>query len=322
MAPGAPPPALDPRMDRPPSPDDVVWSILVVPRAGSGTLHELHVTRSQLRAVRGLAVGLIAAFTLLIAAVGLLGPQGFGASSLVTENLQLKRDLLALEAKMADVDRVMLRLRVYDAQLRGLTEAHGDHGPEISASAFTNGGLADLGDDRPPRAWTESVGRRADVFLTLADRLEPQLGTLVERLEDTRALAEALPSSWPVDGAITSAFGWRRHPIMRRWKFHSGYDIDGEWGTSIRAPADGVVRSVEWTTGYGLCMVVDHGYGVSTLYGHLWRSRVKAGEKVARGQRIASMGSTGMSTGPHLHYEVRIDDNPVDPADYLVGDRR
>jgi hypothetical protein len=312
------PPALDPRLDRDDARDAGGWSIVVLPRSSVSPVREVHLSVAQVRWARAAAVTSGLTLLALVVSWVLLAPQGIGVSGVVAENLALKQQLQALESRMTEVDRVMLRLRVYDAQLRGLTEANGDHGPTMPLRAFTNGDA----DDQPPDAWIASMGRRADGFLAVAERIEPSLGSVVERLEDTRALATALPSRWPAHGVLTSGFGWRRHPLQRKWKFHSGYDIDGDWGDVVRAPADGVVRVRDWERGYGLYLKIDHGFGVSTLYGHLWRSRVAPGDKVVRGQPIASMGSSGMSTGPHLHFEIRIDDNPVDPGDYLEPDAR
>jgi murein DD-endopeptidase MepM/ murein hydrolase activator NlpD len=123
--------------------------------------------------------------------------------------------------------------------------------------------------------------------------------------------------SWPVNGPVTSAFGWRIHPILGYKKFHTGIDIGVGYGVPIRSSAAGTVIYAAWMGGYGNVTIVDHGDGLSTLYAHQAGLAVGTGARVARGQTVGYVGSTGFSTGPHLHYEVRVNGNPVDPMGYL-----
>ena len=129
--------------------------------------------------------------------------------------------------------------------------------------------------------------------------------------------AKATPSIWPASGRITSYFGYRIAPLRIASEYHTGLDIANEPGTPIYATADGVVRYAGWASGYGLSMVLDHGFAYSTLYGHFSELTVKEGAQVKRGQVIGRMGSTGTSTGPHLHYEVWTDGIPRNPIKYL-----
>ncbi|MDR1049209.1 MAG: LysM peptidoglycan-binding domain-containing M23 family metallopeptidase [Synergistaceae bacterium] len=122
---------------------------------------------------------------------------------------------------------------------------------------------------------------------------------------------------WPVMGKINSPFGWRRHPITRRRDFHTGLDIKAARGTVIRSAREGRVDYAGWMGGYGKVVVVGHGNGQSTLYAHCSTLLVKQGEKVSTGQNIARVGTTGRTTGPHLHFEVRNGNTPVNPLKYL-----
>ena len=127
------------------------------------------------------------------------------------------------------------------------------------------------------------------------------------------------PSIWPVDGKLESGFGGRSNPFGGSgYEFHSGQDIEAPWGASVVAGASGKVSFVGWQNGYGQLVVIDHGGGLTTRYGHLSHIDVVQGESVTRGQFIGRVGSTGRSTGPHLHYEVRINDEPVNPLQYLL----
>lgn len=122
---------------------------------------------------------------------------------------------------------------------------------------------------------------------------------------------------WPAPGPITSGFGWRVHPIFGYRRFHAGVDIDAECGDPIWAAEQGSVISAGWSGGYGNATVIDHGDGLATLYAHQDSIGVGVGQRVGRGQLIGSVGTTGWSTGCHLHFEVRINGTPVDPAPYL-----
>ena len=123
--------------------------------------------------------------------------------------------------------------------------------------------------------------------------------------------------SWPVNGTITSDFGYRTHPIWGTTIFHSGIDIGVDYGTPVHAADGGVVVYADWISGYGNAVIIDHGNGLSTLYGHNESLAVSEGQSVSKGQVISYAGSTGNSTGPHVHFEVRADGDPVNPLNYL-----
>jgi murein DD-endopeptidase MepM/ murein hydrolase activator NlpD len=156
------------------------------------------------------------------------------------------------------------------------------------------------------------------------------LQTKMFRLEHNMRAYEAIlrergytPSIWPVDGKLESGFGGRRNPFGGfGYEFHSGQDIEAEWGTPVISGAKGTVSFVGWQNGYGQLVVIDHGGGLTTRYGHLSHIDVALDQLVSRGQFIGRVGSTGRSTGPHLHYEVRINDEPVNPLQYLLTNGR
>jgi murein DD-endopeptidase MepM/ murein hydrolase activator NlpD len=128
------------------------------------------------------------------------------------------------------------------------------------------------------------------------------------------------PSIWPVYGKLESGVGGRRNPFGGRgYEYHEGQDIDAAYGTPVQVAASGKVVIAGWLRGYGKVVYVDHGNGLSTRYGHLSEIDVTVGQSVTQGQKIGLVGSTGRSTGPHLHYEVRVNNQPVDPKPYLPG---
>ena len=129
--------------------------------------------------------------------------------------------------------------------------------------------------------------------------------------------ANSAPNLWPVEGAITGSFGERTDPFNGEGAFHSGVDISASIGQPVIAPADAIVVFADFSGGYGRAVVLDHGHGITTRYGHLASFAVGSGQYVHRGDTIGYVGSSGRSTGPHLHYEVRINDTPVNPHKYL-----
>jgi murein DD-endopeptidase MepM/ murein hydrolase activator NlpD len=129
--------------------------------------------------------------------------------------------------------------------------------------------------------------------------------------------ANSAPNLWPVEGQVTGSFGERIDPFNGEGAFHSGVDIGSSYGHRIIAPADGVVTLTDTMGGYGKTIIINHGNGISTRYGHLSGFAVTAGQRVQRGDLIGYVGESGRSTGPHLHYEVRINDTPVNPYKYL-----
>jgi murein DD-endopeptidase MepM/ murein hydrolase activator NlpD len=129
--------------------------------------------------------------------------------------------------------------------------------------------------------------------------------------------ANSSPSIWPVEGLVTGSFGERIDPFNGEGAFHNGVDISSTYGQAVIAPADGVVEFADFFGGYGRAVVLEHGRGVSTRYGHLSGFAVTQGQRVHRGDIIGYVGLSGRSTGPHLHYEVRINDIPVNPHKYL-----
>ena len=160
----------------------------------------------------------------------------------------------------------------------------------------------------------------------MIDELQADADALTEKLRN-EANASSSESSeydggemaWPVPSChtITSYFGYRIHPIYGYSKLHTGLDIGASYGASIVAANSGTVIMAGWYGGYGNCVIIDHGGGITTLYGHNSSLSVSYGQKVSRGQQIANAGSTGNSTGPHCHFEVRVNGNYVNPLDYL-----
>lgn len=140
------------------------------------------------------------------------------------------------------------------------------------------------------------------------------------KIEMLASIPAILPVSKNAAHPVSSSYGWRMHPIYKTVKFHAGMDFTGSVGTPIYATGDGVVESNTFDKGYGRHVVIDHGFNYKTLYAHMKESYVKKGQKIKRGDVIGYLGNTGLSTGPHLHYEVRKNGKPVDPINYYFND--
>lgn len=278
--------------------------------------------------------------------VGSSMPKSKACDSLLEENLSLKSRLQDIERTLGEVEDQLRRLRMYDQQLDELRrQGFSGYGPvdldEASPEELaSNDAVAELDVDpssgdfgepmheldglelspvfmNPVDAWSQDVQARAEHLLQLARDVEPEVGLMVESAEDARARRSAYPSIWPVEGHFTSGFGYRRSPFTRVWKFHSGIDISAPRGTKVRAASSGVVERAEYSGGYGKLVEIDHGYGVKSRYAHANRLYVKPGQVVQQGQVIATVGTTGQSTGPHLHFEVVVEDQKVNPMAYL-----
>lgn len=164
----------------------------------------------------------------------------------------------------------------------------------------------------------DKLGSRIDELSGFAMALETRVNEVYELGQDKLSYWTSTPSLWPVQGWVTSDFGSRISPLSGMPKFHEGVDIAAPYGSVIYAPADGKISFAGSKGGYGNALVLDHGYGVSTMYAHTSAFYVKEGDKVKRGQMLAAVGSTGSSTGPHLHYEVHVDGVPTDPMKFVL----
>ena len=331
------------------------YTLMWVPQGGRGTVRQISLS---LRQVRWLVISVVFGLSFSVAGLWMMGasmPRSKACDSLLEENLTLKSRLQDIERTLGEVEDQLRRLRMYDQQLDELKrEGFSGYGPvdedefQFEEPEPIDDALVELDIDpstgqfgepmheldglelspvflNPVDAWSQDVQERAEHLLHLARDVEPEVGLMVESAEDARARRSAYPSMWPVEGRFTSGFGYRRSPFTRVWKFHSGVDISAPIGTKVRASASGVVERAAYTGGYGKLVEINHGYGVKSRYAHNNRMFVKPGQVVQQGQVIATVGTTGHSTGPHLHFEVMVEDQKVNPMAYLprrkVGQR-
>lgn len=181
-----------------------------------------------------------------------------------------------------------------------------------------------IGGQLPSEKWNVTsltaapLDTKLDSLHERAVTVESKIKELYKIQEDKLIYIASTPSLWPVRGWVTSDFGPRRSPFLRGRDFHDGIDIAAQWGTPVIAPADGVVTFAGYKGGLGKTVIIDHGFGIRSYYGHTSAIFVNEGQKVARGAKVAHVGSTGHSTGPHLHYEIHVDGVAVDPMKYIL----
>jgi murein DD-endopeptidase MepM/ murein hydrolase activator NlpD len=254
-------------------------------------------------------------------------PVAAQSAAMREENQQLQALLAELQASLPAMRRDAMQVEVGFAQLWtksgvGIEPRMLAVGPiAIEGATAAGGGRSNAapisGDvmDLSPIALPLEVERmRQD-----GEHVQHMLADLLEYFHDAERLLSHTPSIRPVHTPwISSTFGKRRDPMKGDWLMHKGLDLSGQTGNEIFSPADGVVIYTGRRGGYGLTVVIHHGWGLQTHFAHLSRFRVQVGEPVTRGQLIAEMGSTGKSTGPHLHYEVRRWGQPLDPARFIL----
>jgi len=241
--------------------------------------------------------------------------------SMREELKQQKAEVQSFALNLLDYKRQMFLLRDLDTKLRRAVSL----GPRDRAQQVLGIGgpdelglqnLASMGEKKQEEALKE-MHQELTQLKGAASKQEASIQMLIEYFEDKRSLYASTPSVWPVRGWVTSHFGVRTSPFSGIQKFHEGMDIAAQTGTPVMAPADGVVVKAGFGTGYGNLVEISHGYGMKTIYGHNSRLNVKAGQRVKRGDVISYVGDTGSSTGPHLHYEVKVNGLPINPGKYL-----
>jgi murein DD-endopeptidase MepM/ murein hydrolase activator NlpD len=239
------------------------------------------------------------------------------------ENVQLHNDLKRIRERVLHISSTLDRVERFDQKLRSITllsdpERHLAIGPV---------GAVDTEDKDSPSAQAMLSGEaedplalrsKLDALSAEAARQEASLQELQAYFDDQKSLLASTPSVWPTHGWVTSDFGHRLDPFTAERIMHKGLDIATQHGALVISPSDGTVIFAGMESGYGKVLVLDHGYGVKTRFAHLSAIDVKVGDRVKRGEKIAAVGNTGRSTGPHLHYEVRVNGMPENPRKFIL----
>jgi len=315
------------------------WTILIVP-PGTGTTRTIRIGPRARRALLGgaLATALLVASSIAILFTPYATPS---ARLLLAQKTRLQAQLDQIDKRFATLSDTLTALGARDQQIRLLADL-----PTEPASSVTEGPVStDTADARIGAPTTQGVKTLASIVPNVLPM--PFLGRLgfssrvdidgmirraTELSKSFRAVSDALtknferiastPSIMPTVGWLSSQFSQSRfHPVLHQSRPHEGIDLSAPMGAPIVAPAAGRVLSVSNEPGYGNTFQIDHGNGIVTKFAHCSRIVVHVGQQVTRGQLIATVGNTGLATGPHLHYEVHVNGQPVDPLKYVLPEK-
>ncbi|RJO74049.1 MAG: M23 family peptidase [Myxococcales bacterium] len=307
------------------------YQIMIVP-ANSARMKSFRLRHNTIR--RLLLAG-VAAAVLLLGVIAILAAKPYyesGDSELLRQNVNLQTELLEVRTKLALLDNTLDRLEKFDRKLRVMTDFVDTRpkvaiGPlsesemiasQLQGQIHTNEALSLKLKDKLGELESADLSKEIDRLLSIALEREKELAELGNFLEDQKLLLSHTPSIWPTEGWMTSVFGYRQSPFTSAKIFHEGLDIANNIGTPVYAPADGTIIFTGDRGGYGHTLVINHGFGLTTRYAHLSSFKVEIGARVKRGDIVGTLGNTGRSTGPHLHYEVRLNNIPQDPRRYIL----
>ncbi len=251
-------------------------------------------------------------------------------SSLQEENTLQRQQITSLSGKVQVINQKMAELKEFDRKVRAMVSIDPSKGSGMEApkeqQQFIGIGGSDsslTGSNSPSEKGHKKLVR---MMYRSLDNLESDISIhkdekaeLLRLLDRQKSILACTPSVWPARGWVSSGFGYRISPFTGEKELHRGLDICSRKGSPVLAPAEGVVFSVEWDPGYGKTLIINHGYGLSTMYAHLEKVHVKKGQAVNRHQEIAQVGDSGRTTGAHLHYEIHLNGVPVNPLRYILN---
>lgn len=297
---------------------DREFTLMIVPHSG-GRVVSIRVKPAWVKAAYG-AIGVTVLVTSLFAVkYRQMSRMATEVGRLRVENAQQKSQLEALTEEAAVVRERLRRLEELDREIRDLVERE--------TSVIRKQGTTDLSRAREANRLSYAevsrggASRHLTGFSFLAEEARQREVSLTQVKQAVVEMVEFLrakPALLPVNGNLTSRFGWRRSPITGGKERHQGLDIAAPYGAVIKAPGAGKVVFAGYRAGFGKTVILDHGYGIRTMYGHCQKLLVNAGQEVQRGQSIATVGSSGRSTGPHLHFEISVNGKPVDPETFII----
>jgi murein DD-endopeptidase MepM/ murein hydrolase activator NlpD len=297
------------------------WTVVLVPH-GSEPSRIIEVSYGVLRMVAA-GIGAAAVVALLVGYATISRTADLSqAARLQRENSLLSQEIGELRGRLSNLADTLIRIAQRDARIRVLANLE-PIDPQVQAAGiggptFTHAlGAAVAG----PAGRTEEIRVDLNALIRRANLLASSFQEAADSLSVHSARLAATPSIMPTKGWLSSAFSsMRTHPILHVARPHEGIDVTAPMGSPIEAPAGGVVLDAGWESGYGNTVTIDHGFGIATKFAHASKILVKTGQRVARGERIALVGNTGLATGPHLHYEVHVNGRPVDPLKYVIPD--
>jgi murein DD-endopeptidase MepM/ murein hydrolase activator NlpD len=246
--------------------------------------------------------------------------------SLELEARDKQQKISTLSATIEDLNQRLKKMETYKERIMvatGLTsplalKEVGSGGPEFDGQAGGNFSITPHTLPGGMNMRPQNLLSKTKAIQENAKQIEDTLKSVESMVNQQKLQLAATPAIWPTRGYISGVFGNRVHPFTGRYEFHSALDIATQLGNKVIAPADGVVLVAESKEYYGKMIIIDHGFGYTTRYGHLSGFNIREGQRVKRYDVIGYVGTTGRSSGPHLHYEVRYFDKPMNPADFIL----
>jgi murein DD-endopeptidase MepM/ murein hydrolase activator NlpD len=248
--------------------------------------------------------------------------KAFELNRLRQETQNQRSQIQFFSARIEDLEKQLSKLKEFDKKIRII--ANLEKGQETTPSMGMGGpSPSDVRDklkkEKDDAGLVHQMKSDVERLQSEAMSREDSLSELEKLLQVKREMLAHTPSVWPVQGWVTSGFGFRTNPFTGLTQMHEGLDISNRVGTPIVAPANGIISDVGNDIAVGKVVVIFHGFGITSRYGHLNKVFVKVGQRVKRGDKIAEVGMTGKTTGPHLHYEVKINGVPVSPVRYILN---
>ena len=296
------------------------YTVVILPNPTSKT-YRFSISKKTLKILIGVLSVTVLSLTLFIIQYFSITKEMWELKALRKETAVQKLQLQTFATSITDLKKQMTRLKEMDTKLRVITDIAP---PSQVAQNFGMGGpeeptLFDSDVQGSPERLVQKMQEEVKTLRTEAMLQELSFEELTEAMRDRRSLWASTPSIWPVKGWLSSGFGNRVSPFTGDRMMHNGIDVATRRDTPVIAPANGVVSHEGFDSGLGRVIKINHGYGMQTIYGHLAKSNVRMGQRVKRGDAIGWVGNTGLSTGPHLHYEVYINGLPVNPLRYIIN---
>lgn len=299
------------------------WTLMLIPHGEAGS-KSLSFSAAAVKLLAGAVTIVLASILAAVVGIASRTVDLTRARGLERENHVLTVELSRLGDKVEALSDTLALVSRRDEQVRLLA------GLEPLDPDVRRAGIGGPSGDWPERerliAEGDAPGRQAlrvhldlDALVRRANLISASFREASESLSSQVRRLAATPSIMPTTGFLTSSFSnLRYHPLLHEGRPHEGVDITAPYGAPVIAPASGRVVSVGWRSGFGLAVELDHGYGLRTIYAHLSRTTAAVGQQLRRGDRVGYVGNTGLSTGPHLHYEVHVNGRATDPLRYIM----
>jgi biotin carboxyl carrier protein len=293
------------------------WTLVISP-PGSGASKVIEVSTRALK-----ATGAAGVVFLLVAL--LLGYSTFSrslhlshTSAVERENATLSTEIAELGGRIDSLSDTLDAISIRDSRIRLLANLE-PIDPQVQLAGIGGPERARSGDLTSAEREAARVKVDLGALIRRANLLAASFKEAADSLQSHRERLAATPSIMPTQGWLSSAFSrMRAHPVLHISRPHEGIDVSAPQGAPIEAPANGTVIRAGWENGYGNVVEINHGFGIVTRFAHASKLLVSRGQRVSRGERVALVGSTGLATGPHLHYEVHVNGQPVDPLRYVL----